>query len=75
MLRALASRSTAHAARSVTALRSARLVHTEQRIKDLGIELPVMTVPLANYTSFVQTGNLVFLSGHIPFKDVETKRR
>lgn len=73
MLRALASRSTAHAARSVTALRSARLVHTEQRIKDLGIELPVMTVPLANYTSFVQTGNLVFLSGHIPFKDVETK--
>lgn len=50
-----------------------RLVHTEKRLAELGIELPAMTVPLANYTSCVQTGNLVFLSGHIPFKDLETK--
>ena len=35
------------------------------RLKALGIELPPVAVPAAAYVPFVQTGNLVFLSGHI----------
>ena len=35
------------------------------RLKALGIELPPVATPAAAYVPFVQTGNLVFLSGHI----------
>ena len=35
----------------------------------LGIDLPPVSVPAAAYVPFVQTGNLVFLSGHIAKKD------
>jgi enamine deaminase RidA (YjgF/YER057c/UK114 family) len=35
------------------------------RLRALGIELPPVAVPAAAYVPFVQTGNLVFLSGHI----------
>ena len=35
----------------------------------LGITLPPVAVPAAAYVPFVQTGNLVFLSGHIAKKD------
>jgi enamine deaminase RidA (YjgF/YER057c/UK114 family) len=35
------------------------------RLKSLGIDLPPVAVPAAAYVPFVQTGNLVFLSGHI----------
>ena len=35
------------------------------RLKSLGIELPPLAVPAAAYVPFVQTGHLVFLSGHI----------
>lgn len=35
------------------------------RLKALGIELPPVAVPAAAYVPFVQTGNLLFLSGHI----------
>jgi enamine deaminase RidA (YjgF/YER057c/UK114 family) len=35
------------------------------RLKALGIELPPVAVPAAAYVPFMQTGNLVFLSGHI----------
>ncbi len=38
----------------------------EKRIKDLGIELPEPTQPVANYVKAVVTGNLVFLAGHGP---------
>jgi len=34
-------------------------------LKDLGITLPPVATPAAAYVPFVQTGNLVFLSGHI----------
>ncbi|MBA3597394.1 MAG: RidA family protein [Methylibium sp.] len=36
-----------------------------QRLAELGIELPPVAVPAAAYVPFVQSGNLVFLSGHI----------
>ena len=42
---------------------------TDVRIAELGYELPAVSAPLASYTAFVRTGNLVFLSGHIPFKE------
>ena len=38
-------------------------------LKSLNIELPPVAVPAAAYVPFVQTGNLVFLSGHIAKKD------
>ncbi|RYF82482.1 MAG: RidA family protein [Comamonadaceae bacterium] len=39
------------------------------QLKQLGIELPPVSVPAAAYVPFVRTGNLVFLSGHIAKKD------
>jgi enamine deaminase RidA (YjgF/YER057c/UK114 family) len=39
------------------------------RLKQLGITLPPVSTPAAAYVPFVQTGNLVFLSGHIARKD------
>ena len=41
----------------------------EARIKELGIELPSAVTPVANYVPAAKTGNLVFLSGHGPFKE------
>jgi len=41
----------------------------EARLKELGIELPPAVTPVANYVPAVRTGNLVFLSGHGPFKE------
>jgi enamine deaminase RidA (YjgF/YER057c/UK114 family) len=40
----------------------------EARLKDKGITLPTPTTPLANYVGAVQTGNLLFLSGHGPLR-------
>ncbi len=39
------------------------------KLKSLNIELPPVAIPAAAYVPFVQTGNLVFLSGHIAKKD------
>lgn len=39
------------------------------RLQALGIELPPVAIPAAAYVPFVQTGSLVFLSGHIAKKD------
>ena len=38
-------------------------------LASLNITLPPVAVPAAAYVPFVQTGNLVFLSGHIAKKD------
>lgn len=40
----------------------------EARLKELGIELPPVTSPAANYVNAVQTGNLLFLAGKGPYK-------
>ncbi len=40
-----------------------------EKLKELDITLPPVAVPAAAYVPFVQTGNLVFLSGHIARKD------
>ncbi len=39
------------------------------KLTQLGISLPPVSVPAAAYVPYVQTGNLVFLSGHIAKKD------
>jgi len=40
-----------------------------EQLKSLGITLPPVSVPAAAYVPFVQTGNLIFLSGHIAKQD------
>jgi len=39
------------------------------KLNELQIELPALAVPAAAYLPYVQTGALVFLSGHIAKKD------
>ncbi len=41
----------------------------QQTLQSLGITLPPVATPAAAYVPFVQTGNLVFLSGHIARRD------
>ncbi|MDE2398122.1 MAG: RidA family protein [Burkholderiales bacterium] len=41
----------------------------QDRLQALGITLPAVAIPAAAYVPFVQTGKLVFLSGHISKKD------
>lgn len=48
---------------------AARMVHTEKKIEELGFTLPPPAKPLATYVPWVKTGNLIFISGHIPFKE------
>src|SRR5690242_15491643 len=38
----------------------------EQRLKDLGIQLPSAPAPFGTYVETVQLGNLLFLSGMLP---------
>jgi enamine deaminase RidA (YjgF/YER057c/UK114 family) len=38
----------------------------EQRIKELNLELPAVTPPVATYVNAARTGNLMFLSGKVP---------
>jgi enamine deaminase RidA (YjgF/YER057c/UK114 family) len=39
------------------------------RLNDLGLKLPPLRPPAANYVSAVTTGNLVFLSGTGPYRE------
>ena len=41
-------------------------MHIENRIKELGYELPSAPAPVATYVGAVRVGNLVFVSGHGP---------
>ena len=41
------------------------------KLKTLGITLPAVSIPAAAYLPFVQTGKLIFLSGHLAKKDGE----
>jgi enamine deaminase RidA (YjgF/YER057c/UK114 family) len=44
-------------------------VSVYEKLKALNIELPAVAAPAASYVMFAQTGNTVFLSGHIAKKD------
>jgi enamine deaminase RidA (YjgF/YER057c/UK114 family) len=43
-----------------------RPISAEQRLKELGIELPAPPEPFGTYVEAVQTENLLFLSGMLP---------
>jgi enamine deaminase RidA (YjgF/YER057c/UK114 family) len=45
----------------------------EQKLKELGLMLPQPPKPVANYVPAVKTGNLLFISGHGPYDDGNTK--
>src|SRR6201984_338445 len=45
----------------------------EQRLKELGIELPAPPEPFGAYVEAVQTGNLLFLTGMLPTQGREAK--
>ena len=40
----------------------------DEKVKQLGLELPPVSKPIANYVKYVRTGNLIFLAGHGPSK-------
>ena len=44
----------------------------EQRLADLGITLPEPASPVATYVRYVQTGNLLYISGTGPDKSHPT---
>ncbi|MGH8619545.1 MAG: RidA family protein [Burkholderiales bacterium] len=41
----------------------------EARLKELGITLPAVPTPAANYVPFMVTGKLVFIAGQLPLVD------
>ncbi|MCA9511845.1 MAG: RidA family protein [Myxococcota bacterium] len=41
----------------------------DRRLADLAIQLPEAPAPAANYVPWVRTGDLVFVSGQVPFED------
>lgn len=41
----------------------------EEKLKEIGLELPNAVQPVANYVTAVRTGNLVFLSGQGPLRE------
>lgn len=47
----------------------------EQRLAELGWEIPAPNPPVANYVGAVSVGNTVFVSGHGPFRDGEYVHR
>jgi enamine deaminase RidA (YjgF/YER057c/UK114 family) len=44
-------------------------VTASARLKELGIELPVVVQPLGSYVPVVRSGNLVYTSGQLPMQD------
>jgi enamine deaminase RidA (YjgF/YER057c/UK114 family) len=41
----------------------------ERRLLELGLKLPAAPKPVAAYIPAVRTGNLIFISGQVPFAD------
>ena len=50
----------------MVAREGSRTAGAEQRLKELGIELPAPPEPFGMYVEAVQTGNLLFLTGMLP---------
>ena len=42
----------------------------EKKLEEMGLELPEIPKPMANYMPAVQTGDLLFLSGHGPEQSI-----
>src|SRR5271155_4994359 len=52
---------------------ASRPASAEQRLKELGIQLPAPPQPFGTYVEAVQTGNLLFLTGMLPTEGREAK--
>ena len=39
----------------------------QARLDELGIEIPEMAAPAANYVPYAISGNLIFVAGQVPF--------
>src|SRR5437762_10519481 len=50
-----------------------RPASAEQRLKELGIQLPAPPEPFGTYVEAVRTGNLLFLTGMLPTEGREAK--
>jgi enamine deaminase RidA (YjgF/YER057c/UK114 family) len=50
------------------------MLSPEEKLKQLGIELPDAPKPLGSYIPLVRTGNLVFLSGILPLVEGKLSR-
>ena len=44
-------------------------IKVEQRLQEIGVDIPDAPNPAANYLPFTRTGNLVFVAGQVPFVD------
>lgn len=47
----------------------------DEKLKELGIELPEPPKPAANYVPYVISGNQVFISGQVPMRNGELQYR
>jgi enamine deaminase RidA (YjgF/YER057c/UK114 family) len=46
-----------------------RMLHVEKKLEELGIELPPAPTPKANYNIVCHaSGNMLYISGHLPLK-------
>lgn len=45
------------------------MVKAEERLKELGVEIPESPAPLGAYKPAVVSGSLIFISGQLPLKD------
>lgn len=52
-----------------------QVMDPEKQLQQMGIELGELKAPVANYVKAVQSGNLLFLSGHIPDEVAGKKTR
>ena len=41
----------------------------EEKLKELGLNLPEPATPVASYIPCIKTGSLIFVSGQLPFKE------
>jgi len=48
---------------------SSRPATAEQRLRQLGITIPTPPAPFGIYAEAVQTGNLLFLTGMLPWRE------
>jgi enamine deaminase RidA (YjgF/YER057c/UK114 family) len=54
---------------------NSQVMDPEKQLQQMGIVLGEVKAPVANYVKAVQTGNLLFLSGHIPDEVAGKKTR
>jgi len=47
----------------------------ETKLKELGIQLPEVPKPVANYIPAKQTGNLIYVAGQIPVENGIVEKR